>query len=206
MKILYKTQANLNCSGFTLIEVVIVMGLFAIISISIVFFALDISKFQIFLGETLQSEEDIQKVLGIMIPEIRSIALSNNGSYPIAAASSSSFTFYSDLGGDGLTDRIRYFLDGSDFKKGIIVPTSNPVFYDITSEQLTTVASNLTSGNIFYYYDDNYDGLQSSLTIPIDLSKIRLIKVELVVDKNTSNVPSSARINTFVEVRNLRGI
>lgn len=206
MKILYKTRASLSRSGFTLIEIIIVMGLFAIISVSIVFFALDISKFQIFLGETLQSEEDVQKVLGIMMPEIRSMAVSNNGSYPIAAASSSSFTFYSDLGGDGSIDRIRYFLDDSDFKRGVIAPTSNPVFYDIASEQITTIAPNLTSGNIFYYYDDNYDGHQSSLTIPIDLSRIRLIKVELVVDQNTSTAPSSVRINTFVEVRNLRGI
>lgn len=206
MKILYKTWANLSRSGFTLIEIIIVMGLFAVISVSIVFFALDISKFQIFLGETLQSEEDVQKVLGIMMPEIRSMAVSNNGSYPIAAASSSSFTFYSDLAGDGSIDRIRYFLDDSDLKKGVIVPTSNPVFYDITSEQITTIASNLTSGNIFYYYDDNYDGRQSNLTIPIDISRVRLIKVELVVDQNTSTAPSSARINTFVEVRNLRGL
>ena len=182
------------------------MGILGLIMTGIVFFALDISRSQIFLGESLESEEDIKQALEIMVPEIRSIITSNNGSYPIIAASSSSFSFFSDINSDGLVEKVRYFLDVNDFKKGVIVPTLNPVIYDPTSEKVTTLASDVISSNIFYYYDENYDGSQSPLIIPIDISKIRLIKIELVVDQNPLTPPLPAKIGIFADLRNLRGL
>lgn len=187
-------------------EILVAMGIFGLIMVSIISFALDISQFQVFLGESLKSEEDIKQALEIMIPEIRSVAASNNGSYPIVVASSSSFNFFSDINSDGLVEEVRYFLDGNDFKKGVIIPTSNPVIYDSVSEKITTLVSNVTSANIFYYYDGAYDGSQPSLTIPIEISKIRLIKVELVVDKSPLTPPLPIKIGVFANVRNLRGL
>lgn len=182
------------------------MGILGLIMTSIAFFALDISRSQIFLGESLESEENIKQALEIMVPEIRSIAASNNGSYPIIAASSSSFNFFSDINSDGLVEKVRYFLDDNDFKKGVIIPTLNPVTYSPASEKITTLASDVTSANIFYYYDESYNGSQPSLMIPIDISKIRLIKIELTVDQNPLTPPLPTKIGIFADIRNLRGL
>ena len=206
MRLNFFINKSFSRAGFTLIEILIAMSIFGVIIAGMVYFALDISQLQIFLGESLESEEDIKQVLEIMIPEIRSMAASSNGSYPVVSASSSSFTFFSDINSDGLVEKIRYFLDNKDFKKGLIVPTLNPVTYDPTTEKIVTVVSDVISANIFYYYDGAYDGSQPSLSVPVDISQIRLIKIVLIVDKNPLALPLPIKINTFIDIRNLRGL
>lgn len=187
-------------------EILIAMSLFGLIAVGISMFTLDILQLQIFAGESLESEEDIKQTLEVIIPEIRSMAAANNGSYLIMAASSSSFSFFSDINSDGLIERVRYFLDSNNFKKGIIVPTVNPITYDSASEKITTLISDVVPANIFSYYDEVYDGSQPSLGVPVDISQIRLVRVEIIVDKNPLTPPLPVKISIFADIRNLRGI
>ena len=206
MNTLNRTLFLLNEKGFTLIEILIGMVILGSIMTGILFFALDISRSQIFLGESLESEEDIKQALEIIVPEIRSMAVSNNGSYPVVAASSSSFSFFSDINGDNLVENIRYFWDNGEFKKGVIVPTLNPVVYDSANEKIIALASDVISEDIFYYYGGDYDGSQVPLVAPIDVSKVRLIKIELTVDRNSLTPPLPVKIGIFADIRNLRGL
>ena len=192
--------------GFTLIEIIIAIGVlgFAVAMISL--FALNVSQSELFISENLKIEEDIKQALRIMTPEIRSINSSSNGSYGIAAVSSSSFSFYSDIDADNYFEKVRYFLDGSTLKKGVIESSISPFIYDPGQEKIKEVINGISSDDIFYYYDDSYDGNQSPLDYPVDVSKIRSVKIVISVEKEINLMPVPVELSLFITIRNLRGI
>ena len=68
--------------------------------------------------------------------------------------SEDTFTFYSDIDSDGVKERVRYFKDNLDFKKGIIEPTGDPLEYVLGNETISTLTGALENVDpIFNYYD-----------------------------------------------------
>lgn len=190
--------------GFTLIEMIISIGILSAVMVAVSMFGLDIYDFGIFLGENLIAHQEIQLTLKVIISEMRAMSQSVNGGYPIESASQNSIIFYSDMDGDGFTERIRYFLDGNKFKKGVIKPSGNPLFYS-GAENITEEIHNIYSagGNIFGYYDSSYSGTQAELGFPINIPNIKLIKVNLTVDPNPADPSSRVNFSTSVNIRNL---
>ncbi|MDP3792187.1 MAG: hypothetical protein Q8Q89_00445 [bacterium] len=200
-------QIKMNfIKGFTLMETLITVGIVSGVLIVISFFGLELYQFNFFLGESLQAESDVQRVFKTMIAEMRSIGQSANGSFAIDQASSSSFSFYSDIDGDGLAEKVRYFQETGNLKKGTIEPFGSPAVYDPASEKISDFVSYVVSGNIFSYYNGDYDGTQPSLSYPIDPSVIRLVKVKLIVDRDPTVLPLPVEFSSFINIRNLRGI
>ena len=192
--------------GFTLIEILIATSIVIGVMWLVSTFILDISQFQFFVGESLDVEQEVQSALKIIIPEVRSIGTANNGGYMISAASSSSFTFFSDIDNDNLLEQVRYFLDGTTLKKGVIKPGVSPYIYDPLNEKISEVVHNVTSANIFTYYNKNYDAInKASLPVPIDISAVRVVKIKLTVDKNPNQEPTPQTYSVTLEIRNLRG-
>lgn len=191
--------------GFTLIEIVVAMGIVSGIILIVTMFSMDIFDFGIFLGDNLSAQRELQLTLRVMTSEIRAMASSANGSYAIESATADSLTFYSDIDGDGSTERIRYFLQGNILKKGIIKPIGNPLAYLSADEKISEQVHNIYNGtgNIFFYYNSVYSGSEPALSQPVDISAVRFIKADITVDKNP--VDSKARVNfsTSVNIRNL---
>ncbi len=192
--------------GFTLIEIIIVIGIFTSVMIVISLFVLDIANNEIFFTESINSEVETRQAYQTIISELRSMGGSVNGSYAINAASSSSFTFFSDSDGDGYTEQVRYFVDGGILKKGLIKPAGNPFGYKIGDEKITEAVHYLVSNNVFSYFGANYDGNQSPLGYPINLDSIRMIKIQLSIDKDPNVLPGKVVLPAYINMRNLRGI
>ena len=190
--------------GFTLIEIVIALAIFTGISLLASFFVLDISNFSLFFGENLSVQQELQLSLIPMASEIRAMGPSSTGSYPIASAAAGSFIFYSDSDNDGLFEKIRYFMDGNIFKKGVIKPTGNPLNYDPAQENVFELVHYVTnSGSVFSYYDKNFTGIQLPLTFPIDVSAIKTIKASLIVAQNPEILPGPLNFSVTASGRNL---
>ena len=118
----------------------------------------------------------------------------------------SSFTFYSNVDDDSFKERVRYFLDGTTLKKGIIKPSGTPLTYnpadEAVSELIHGVANATTS--IFSYYDKNYDGTNQALIEPIDIATVRLVKITIVTDKDPQTPPGPMTLTTQISIRNLK--
>lgn len=194
-----------NWAGFTLIEVIISIAILSGIVLIVSMFGLDVYDFGIFLGDSLSAQQEIQRTLKIMVSEIRSMNQSVLGSYVIESASQNSIIFYSDTDNDGLTDRIRYFLDGNIFKKGVIKPTGSPLSYT-GPEKITEEVHDIyvPAGNIFAYYDSSYNGTGSTLSFPINISAVRLINISITVDRNSADATSRVNIKSSVNIRNIQ--
>jgi len=200
--------------GFTMIELVIVIGLVTIISLVVGIFSLDVARVGSFIEKSLQNQQSLEVTFQAMDSEVRSMGPSSLGAYPIESVSTTSLVFFGDIDRNGVFDRVRYFLPisatttvTSTLQKGIIVPTGNPLVYATSSEKITVVLRNViipTSSPTFEYFDATYTGSQVAMSYPIDINKIRLIRVNVSADVNPGVTPKATFYTTTINIRNLR--
>ncbi len=196
------SQKN-NLGGFTLIELIISFALLAAIITAAGLFISNVLNLNPFFQGSLETGNEVELTSQVIATEIRSMAPSNTGSYPIDTASSSVLTFYSDIDEDGLFERVRYFVDGSILKKGVIRPTVNPFAYNPANEVVTEQIHNLvsTASSTFSYYNSNYTGSEPPIVPPMDISVIRVIGIQINAQEKKGAIVS---FNAFITPRNLR--
>ncbi|MBU0619778.1 MAG: type II secretion system protein [Patescibacteria group bacterium] len=188
-----------NKHGFSLIELIIVIGIFS--TITIVWMSFYIKGLQLFpfILKQSQSVEDAQNSVETMVREIRNTDNGEDGSNNFALASDYTLIFYSDINKDGLTDKIRYFIENEKFKKAVIYPTGWPLEYLPENEEITILAKNImnTSTPIFYYYD----GDNNILPTQAILTKTKMIKVKMKIDNGR---PENYNLESYVQIRNVK--
>jgi prepilin-type N-terminal cleavage/methylation domain-containing protein len=192
--------------GFTLLEILIASAISVGVLALATFFAIDITNFGLFLGNRLETERDLEQTLRIFISEVRSMGPSENGSYPIAQADTTGFTFFTDLDADTTFEQVRYFLNGTTLQKGVIEPAGTPAVYDPANEVVREVVPYVVPGSdILTYWGQGYIGEIASLSTPADVSLIRLVRMRATVDMDTKVPPGPSTQSIHVTIRNLRG-
>jgi len=192
--------------GFTLVEILVSVSIFAAVIVFIGGFQADVFSLNRIIQSGLKNQSEAKKIIRPFANEVRSAATSNLGAYAIAETNETSFIFYTDIDNDGLREKVRYFLDNGEFKKSIISPTGQPLVYDQENEKIIKVVQDVVNYDIFEYYDSLYDGTLSStaLSQPVTTSDVRLIKVTLVIDTDPNKTPAAIEITTQVSIRNLK--
>ncbi len=193
-------------SGFTLMEVMVVLGISIMVMGAALLLQRDVLKFNDVLHGAFTLQEQARRAFKQMSKEVRIINHAENGSYPIAEALSDSFIFYSDYDSDGVMERMRYYVSGTTLRKGVTEPSGVPAIYDSGNEEVVTIISELANGltDVFEYYDESYDGQSGPLTTPFDLSDIRLVKMTVIIDSNGDRSPEPQTFTTQVSLRNLK--
>lgn len=193
-------------TGFTLIEALIGVALSILVGSGIWVAQRQIFGTQALVRDSLMAQTEARRALKDMITVIREASSAGDGSYAIAQAAEASFIFYTDQRGNGVKDRIRYFLDGSTLKKGVIVPSGSPLSYDAGNETTQEIVHNVANGTqpVFQYYDSLYNGTTPPLSFPVSAMSVRLVNVTLIIDQNPQKLPEAFTLNTRVTLRNLK--
>lgn len=195
-----------DSSGFSVIEFVIAVAIFAVAGIAVITFQKDVFSLNRIISGNIELQDDARKALKAMSSEIRTASPSSIGSYPILQTATSSFSFYSDIDADPLKERVRYFLNDRTLRKGVVKATGTPLAYDPLDEVVTDLVHHVanTTTSIFSYYDSSYDGTTAPLAEPIDISAVRFVKIELILDRDPRNIPGPIMLTTQVTMRNLK--
>lgn len=197
-----------NLQGVTLVEVIIWTGIFALLAVAMMRFQQDFLQVNNWSQGGLMREGQIRKVFKDFVSEVRSASImANTAALVIEKADATSFIFFVDTDGDGLYERIRYFISGTSLQKGTIKPTGCPnnCVYAAANESIKTVATEVTNTTaVFFYYDVTYDGSQAALVQPVDTSAVRLIRMQLTIDPNGPLAPGPQTFETQANIRNLR--
>jgi prepilin-type N-terminal cleavage/methylation domain-containing protein len=197
----------MDTKGFTLAEIVIVVGIIGLVMVAVGTFQSKIFTNKSFVEGSLSAAQDARSILRTMAKELRSVGQGDNGAYAVAQAATNTITFFSDADGDGAREQIRYYLSGKKIMRGVIVPTGTPLAYSTSSEKFSTLLSNVvnaSSTNIFDYYGTNYTGTTSALTYPITTTAVRLVKINIVLDADANRSPIPRTYTTQVALRNLK--
>ena len=197
-------------SGFTLIEMLIALAIAVLVIGVIVAFQRDLFSVNNFLRESFSIQRDSELVIRELVSELRTASQSNLGAYPLAITGSTSIAFYSNIDKDQLKERVHYFLDGTMLKKSIVKPTGQPLTYSTTTAQetLKVVLRDVVASStqpLFTYYDSNYVGAGTPpLVQPVNVSAVRLISINIIVDKDPQRLPPSINVSSQVTIRNLK--
>ena len=177
--------------GFTLLELLISIGILAGVIFTVFYFIYSISNLGNYFIQSFEVQQELQLTFQKIIPEMRSMDVSNIGSYPLAEKASSSIKFYSDYDGNGLYDQVRYFVSSSTFKRGFIIPTDNPLTYNSANEKIDDLAHNIimSTSSIFSYFGSNYTGSESELASSTVISNVRVIKIKLTAQQQNQKSP-----------------
>jgi prepilin-type N-terminal cleavage/methylation domain-containing protein len=195
-----------NKKGFTLVEILISIFILSLLTVVVNTFARDVFYLGNTLSGSMSAQLDGRHLIKTMVSELREAEPSSLGAYPIAVADPSAITFYSNINSDGLQERVRYYLVGTDLKKGVMVPSGSPLSYGNT-ESVTTLATGVVSSStlpIFQYYSSAYSGTEAPLAQPVNITSIRLVKITIIIDKDPTHAPSQIVITSQVSLRNLK--
>jgi len=183
--------------GFTIIETLTTIFIFTLIMLaaSDLMRSLLTSPKQLF--GSLDSIDQVRSASLYFSNEMRDAQAGGDGSYALNLASSSQIIFFSSYGSGGTTTvrRIRYFVASSSLYKGVVTPSGSPPTYNLATESVHPVVTNLKNASssvpVFLYYDGTYAGTSSPLTQPVNLNQVKYVKMQLVVLTQTTRTSTS---------------
>jgi len=192
--------------GFALVETLVVLGILTLLLGAVVGFQQFIFRQNGLLQNRLLADQDARATLRLLIAELRAAAPSELGAYPLAGAGTSSIAFFSDSDSDGTYEQLRYFLDGTELKRGLTRPVGEPLAYNPANETISVTVRGLApaGASLFSYYDEGYAGTTTPLTLPINLPLVRLIQVSLPIDLDPNRPPGPAVYQSQVVIRSLK--
>ncbi|MEK7680741.1 MAG: prepilin-type N-terminal cleavage/methylation domain-containing protein [Patescibacteria group bacterium] len=196
----------MNNKGITLLEIIVAVGIFALIAGAIVQVFLVSWRNNAIVWEQLATQNEGRKVIQDFSKELREASDSSIGSYAIESASGTQIVFFSNIDSDAYKERIRYFVSSTILKKGIIKPSGSPLAYSSSTETVIDVAHDMANGtsSVFFYYDKNFTGSQTPLSSPIDVASIRVVRIILKLEEDPNLSPTPFYIESKVMIRNLK--
>lgn len=150
----------------------------------------------------------VSQSISKMVSELRKTRQADNGSYMIKSANDFDLVVYMNDDGDVQTERVHYYLENQQLKKGVSDPSGSPPVYPANDQRIEILANyvvNTSSEPIFYYYNENYPGdtTNNPLYTPASIGDIKLIKIFLWVNIKPLTAPDNVKFESFVNLRNL---
>lgn len=112
---MFKFLKKLN-KGFTLVETLVAIVVFTLALGGLAGMIMYSYRSYDHIWDQAVALSEVRKGIRVMSREIREAKMGEDGSYPLAKAGDKEFIFFSDIDGDGSSERVRYFLGGSGSK------------------------------------------------------------------------------------------
>ncbi|MDE2188416.1 MAG: prepilin-type N-terminal cleavage/methylation domain-containing protein [Patescibacteria group bacterium] len=194
-------------SGFSLVEVLISLAIFVAVIVALGTFEVSIFSNQQSTSGSFNAAQNAQIILKTMLTELRDASPAQNGAYTISTAGTSTISFFSDPDNDGQAEEITYSLLKGTLYRAVIQPSGSPATYNPASQSTSTIfvgVQNASSTPVFQYFDQNYTGTSSPLTLPINISAIRLVEITLTTNAGSTKSPQPRSYTTQISLRNLK--
>ena len=188
--------------AFTLIEMIVVVALTGSVGVGLLLMISYFYRSNAYLIEATAATESASEGIVVTLESLREATYGEDGSYPLAAAATSSVTFYADLDLDDSVERVRLYVQNGTLYRSLTEPSGNPPGYT-QSPSVTTIATyvkNGTSTPAFRYYDRN--GVE--LTGSVDIAEVRTVRTRFDVDINPLRAPNVVTFEGAATLRNVR--
>lgn len=189
-----------------MLEIMVAVGIFALVMGGLIGIIMFSFRSRDVAWEQLLTQTEGRRVVQDFVNELRSANQSSIGAYPIEKAEDYQLIFFSNIDSDNSRERIRYFLSGTDFKKGITKPSGNPLVYNTSTESISVIAHDIVNSTtpVFQYYAQSYTGSQSAMTTPVTTTLVRVVGVRLIMEEDPKLSPTPFEVQAKAEIRNLK--
>jgi hypothetical protein len=147
--------------------------------------------------------DSARKGVEFVVRDLREATYSEEGAYPIVSAGPTSLTFYSDIDRDSSVERIRYFLDGTNLKKGVTDAFGDPLTYDGGLETISLISDSVRNGAlgvpIFSFFDSAGNSIDGTA-----VTEVSFVTINLTVNINPSRLPEDFTLRSSTTLRNVK--
>jgi hypothetical protein len=151
------------------------------------------------------NQRKARQIIDIIKKELREATEGEGNQYPLVTCNANEIVYYSDIDEDGATERVRYFMDGNIFKRGVVEPNASGNYTG--GEQIRNIMNNVLNDAgqpVLRYYNSAYVGSGSPLAAPATCGEVRLIQIEFVIDAVLELQPGAFRVSSMIQFRNLK--
>lgn len=191
-----------------MLETIVMIGVFTLVMGAIGSLILFIYRSYNYNFQQAAAITEARRGIEIMIREIREAKTADDGSYPLAQADDLEFIFYGDIDNDDSVERVRYFLNGTDFKKGVVEPSGDPPQYILTNETIDILSRYVRNAGtpVFTYYNGDWptDNVSNPLPTATRLMETKLMHLYLKINVDPSRPPDNFELESDIQIRNLK--
>ncbi len=192
-------------TGFTFVEMIVVLGMFSLLSLAI---ANTIATFYSVNAYTLEQAYEINSArrgLELLTRDLREMTFGDDGTFPLATMATNSIGFYSDIDRDNSVEYVRYVLSTTTLFKYVYNATGTPVVYGTTTPSETHVVSEYVRNNsqatsTFRYYIEGGSPATATSTV----TDVRYIVSTLVINVDPNRSPGEFTLRASAAPRNLK--
>lgn len=189
--------------GITLIETIVTVAIIFVVLGAISGSVITLYRTHKYTLEQSQAITEARRGVETMVKEIREAVPGDDGAYVIELAQDYEFIFYSDIDKDEAAERVRYFIDDTDFKKGVINPSAGwPVSYPLGNEEISILSRYIRNQPpVFHYFNGDGDEITE---LPARLKDTKLMRVYLVINVDPAQPPQNYELSSDIQIRNLK--
>lgn len=203
IKFIFTKEHKKNCllfrRGMTFSEVIVTIAIFSIIMIGVN--QLFIKSWQNYNLVIHTNEASVAANRGVsdIVNVLRKICEAENGSHPILNVEDFDLKVFSDIDKDGTTEKVHYYLNGTDLMVGKSNPSGFPLSYPTGDDETSILVKNVVNSStqpLFFYYN----GENEIISAPAgSINEIRMIEVNLFIDRKEGDI----NIESYASLRNL---
>lgn len=195
--------------GFTIVEVSIAGLLMVVLGIAILGLQKILTDTQIFGFANYTNVDEANFAVSQMAREMRTMRSGQNGAYAFISGDNNDISFYSDIDFDGVSEYVRYYLDGTTLYKSIIEPVGFPATYPPENAVTKPLTQNIQNGAtpVFLYFNEDWpqDTVNNPLPAPVNIAEVRMVRISLDINANPDNAARTTyTLNTNVTLRILK--
>lgn len=201
MELLVKKRA-----AFTLVETVVVIALFTLLSLLIFSIVTSLYQTNSYTLEQANEIESARRGVQFWTRDVREMTHAATGAYPVARLENNRMGFYSDIDKDLSIEYVEYVLSTTTLYKYTYEPVGNPPTYSTTTPTRTEIISlyvrNLSQGqNMFTYYNEAGNVLASPSAM---ISDMRYVTMNIIVNIDPARSPGEFMLRSSATPRNLK--
>jgi type II secretory pathway pseudopilin PulG len=201
------TKACLRTQGFTIVELILVIFITGLLSLSIASMLIKTLQGS---NQEFLAAQNVSQAISVATKftnDLRNATNGSDGSYPVGEAGATQVVFYSNAGDSANVNRIRYYLSGTTLYRGFTAPSGTPLSYNLANEIIRVVQTDVINNPsvIFTYFDGDYTGSESALIQPVNVNNIKYVKMSLTILKQIEKGNQSTfSISAGAAIRNLK--
>ena len=199
--------------GFTLVEMLVVVGLAGLIAAAVFAFLFNVTNVFNSQDTRIQNQDDARTAINQMSRYVRMATSSADNqtsqSNSIANASPQDIEFYCDLTGDGVAEKVRYYLQATTLKMQSVkavwatTPTPHWTYPAYTTDGIVVQNAILNGAAAVFRYYKNVSG--SMVEFTPNTAALRQLVVTVGISVTVNEKPKLAKGNvqlaTNVEIR-----
>lgn len=193
----------MHARGMTMIEVVVAIGIIALITVAITQSVIMFYRVNRVAFEEAYQIRSAERGLQVMVRDLREATYGDDGAYPLGSIASSSITFYADLDRSNPIERVEYKLIGKSLYRTVTTSTGNPPTY--TGSKATSTVSEYVRN-----FEENapllryFDAAGAEVTSATEIARVVSVSINLVVDITPVHAPGEFTLRSGATLRNLR--